>query len=274
MAGPTLRYVLTVDDEVGAEVASGALWAAGALGLWERGTGPGGIELVAYFTERVPSVPPGGRWEAEEATDWLATWRAGLEPVRVGSLLITPSWLEAAAEPGAIRIDPQMAFGTGQHATTRLCLRAIEDAINRDDRVLDVGTGTGLLAIAAVRLGASAAVALDTDPEAVEVAWRNVRSNLDEPHRVEVREGTVPTAGGPFDLVVANLTTATVVELAGALVGSLRPGGTVVTSGIAEERAGSVVDALRREGLRDLRLEREEGWVVTSAERPEGALPS
>lgn len=273
MAAAPHRYVLPVADEIAAEVAARALWAAGAVGLWERGTDRG-AELVAYFVETTPAVPDGGRWEDEPATDWLVSWREGLEPVRVGSLLVTPSWHEAAAEPDAIRIDPQMAFGTGQHATTRLCLGAVEDLVRPDDRVLDVGTGTGLLAIAAIRLGAREAVALDTDPDAVEVARRNVAANLERPDRVVVREGSVPVDDDAFDLVVANLTTATVVRLAHDLSTTVRPGGRLVTSGIAEERADRVVDALRGEGLRVGTPRSAEGWVAITAERTPGAIPS
>lgn len=237
---------------------------AGAAGLWERERG-GRAELVAWFAERTDRVPSGGRWEVEPARDWLTAWRAGLEPVTVGRLRIVPTWLHEAHTAGGghptvttVVLDPGMAFGTGHHATTRLCLRTLQRSGPRGRSVLDVGTGSGILAIAAAKLGAARIVAVDTDPDAVAAARDNVRANE---VAVDVRRGSVEVAPGrPSDLVLANLTTDTVIDLAGALVAAARR--TLVVSGVGLARVDEARDALRAAGAGSADVETEGEWAA------------
>jgi ribosomal protein L11 methyltransferase len=264
------RYVLRVSDPVAAEVAIAALWTAGAAGVWDRGPADG-PELVAWFESADAPVPPGGRWEEEPDDDWLTAWREGLEPVRVGALVVAAPWHAPTDAARVIVIDPRMAFGTGHHPTTRLCLAAIQELVGGGGTVLDVGTGSGVLAIAAALLGAERVLAVDTDPEATAEARRNVRENLGiDGDRVEVLTGSLTDVvdGAAFDLVVANLVTAAVADLAGELVSVLRPGGHLVVSGVATERATAVIAALERAGAAPVSVRRERGWVAITAVGP------
>lgn len=261
----TLRYTLPFTDlDPDREVATARLWAAGATGVWDRGD-----VIVAWFPQVTTDVPAGGSWEEQPERDWLSEWRRGLDPVQVGGLTITPSWrLDEVAVPDPIVIDPGMAFGTGHHATTRFCLERLVDIGVAGARVLDVGTGTGVLAIAARRLDASAVVAIDTDPEAVTAATDNAARNDVE---VQVVQGDLRITADhpPFDVVLANLVTATVVDLAGGLVAAARPGGWVVTSGIGRDRCHEVVAALLRAGTGTPTVRAESTWSeVTARRRP------
>ncbi|MBW3577795.1 MAG: 50S ribosomal protein L11 methyltransferase [Actinobacteria bacterium] len=257
----THRYTVRPGD-ADREVLLAALWTAGAVGVWERDD-----ELAAWFPEPVPDVPGGGRWEAEPDHDWSQVWKAGLEPVEVGRLVVAPSWTDPRPSD-AILIDPGMAFGTGHHATTRLCLAALQQLDLSGARVLDVGTGTGVLAIAAARLGAAHVVAVDTDPDAVAAARANAACNRVD---VDVRWGTVEAATpGPFDVVVANLLTDVVIGLAGDLLAAAAPGGTLVVSGISVERANEVAACLAALGAGVAAVATEGGWVAIGTGRPPG----
>lgn len=257
----TIRYTLPVDDGDREALAAG-LWTAGASGVWERDD-----DLVAWFPDVTEEVPPGGTWEEEPPRDWLAEWKRGLDPVRVGPFVIAPSWRrDEVADQDPIVIDPAMAFGTGHHATTRLCLERLLDLELTGTRVLDVGTGTGILAIAAHRLGADEVVALDTDPEAVRAAQDNaVRNGA----RIEVLHGDLRTIAerSPFDVVVANLVTDTVLGLAGGLVRATGTGGWLVTSGIGRDRCHEVVTALQAAGTTTPTVRAGPIWSEVTARR-------
>jgi ribosomal protein L11 methyltransferase len=185
--------------------------------------------------------------------DWADAWKEHFHVERVGRrLVIRPSWRPFVPEPGdvVIDLDPGMAFGTGQHPTTRACLELLEEHIRPGDAVLDVGTGSGILAVAAVKLGAARCLALDVDPQAVRVARDNAARN-GVAERVQVVEGTLPTALASrhaFDLAVANITAAAVAALAPALATALRPGGTLIGSGIVADRLDAVLAALAAAG--------------------------
>lgn len=247
------RYTLPGDADRESTVAR--LWLAGAVGVWERDD-----DVVAWFPAPDHEVPPGGRWEEEPAHDWLAAWRADLEPVRVGRLTVTPSWLADGPADETVVIDAGMAFGTGHHATTRLCLAALQELDLPGARVLDVGTGTGVLAIAAAKLGAREVVALDTDEDAVTAARANAARNRVD---VDVRHGDLASAvaDGPFEVVVANLVTDVVVALADRLVAITA--GTLVASGISRDRAGEVAAVLGAGAT--VRTEAEWAAVVVAA---------
>ena len=212
--------------------------------------------------------------------DWMKKWKEGFEPVPVGDrLLISPSWkLPDTADldsPAAefsgrvvVQIDPGMAFGTGTHETTRLCLQIIESRW-KGGRMLDVGTGTGILSIAAALLTPDSEIcAIDVDPQAVEIAVVNVEINR-VTDRVKVSATPLSEmATGHFDLVVANLTAEVLIELMAGLATSARPGGQIVMSGILREFADDVEQAAGEAGLSvDQRITDGE-WAALSATKP------
>jgi ribosomal protein L11 methyltransferase len=253
-----VRYVLPAAEEPARSVLVAALWNAGAVGVWERAD-----DLVAWFAEPTSGVPPGGVWQSEEDRDWLEEWKAGLEPVQVGAFTVVPSWHEDAARPDVLLIDPAMAFGTGHHPTTRLCLSLLQTLPLEGASVLDVGSGTGILAVAAARLGADRVVAVDLDLDAVRATDDNARRNS---VRVDARHGGLEAAepDGPFDVVVANLTTATVCELAARLVAVTSR--TLITGGISTDRLASAEGCLASGGAAVLHTVQEEAWAAMLAQ--------
>jgi ribosomal protein L11 methyltransferase len=204
-------------------------------------------------------------------TEWADAWKAYFPVMRVGRrLVIRPTWRRHRRAPDdvVLALDPGMAFGTGLHPTTRLCLGGIEALADRGllagVRVLDVGCGSGILAIAALKLGAGSAVGLDTDPIAVEATTANARRNA-LVRRVRVRGGSLPSGEPPFDVVLANLIAGVLVALAAALRDELRPGGTLLTSGIFLDREAEVRHAFEAVGL-EIRDRTVEGdWVALGA---------
>jgi ribosomal protein L11 methyltransferase len=212
--------------------------------------------------------------------EWASAWKSHFPVLRVGRrLVIRPTWRRhrATGDDVVLALDPGMAFGTGLHPTTRLCLAGIEgwadEGLLDDARVLDVGCGSGILAIAAARLGARSVHGVDTDPIAVEATIANARRNR-VARRVSAARGSVPLpegpgpAHGPFDLVLANLIASLLVGLAEPLAASIRPGGRMLASGIFIDREAQVVDAFQAVGLRVGRRARETDWVLLDIERP------
>jgi ribosomal protein L11 methyltransferase len=197
--------------------------------------------------------------------DWAEAWKANYAPQRIGRIVIVPSWLDeqVAADEVAIRLDPGMAFGTGLHPTTRGCLMLLQRLDPMPERVLDVGSGSGILGIAALRLGAQRVVALDTDPLAVDATARNAEAN-DVGDRLAVSHGSLSSGaadGGPFPLILANLVAAVLIELAPALAANAELGGTLIASGIIAERAAEVLPVFDEAGF-DLAKRLDDGeWV-------------
>lgn len=197
------------------------------------------------------------------AKNWNEVWEDSLSPIRVGRFVIAPTSIDLSAEhdPATVlRIDPEMSFGTGHHATTRLALSLLEESIVRGDRVLDVGTGTGILAIAACRLGAASSTGVDTNPDAVRNARENVRENRVSTCAM-IRKGSTDVASDDaFDVVVANMTRRLLLDLLPDLVARLAPDGTLILSGILEADRASVREAARDIDLRIDADTSEEGW--------------
>jgi ribosomal protein L11 methyltransferase len=197
-----------------------------------------------------------------EDTDWTEAWKAGYEPQRIGRLVVVPSWLEPPIEPDftVIRMDPGMAFGTGLHPTTRACLSLLQ-AEPLPARVLDVGSGSGILGIAALALGAGAVDAIDTDPQAVAATAANAEAN-GFADRLVVRQGSLDSAAAePYPLVLANLVAAVLIELAPRLAASVAPDGTLLASGIIAERGDAVQAALVAAGMARAQRRVDGEWV-------------
>ncbi len=234
--------------------------------------------LRQQLTDLVEFFPGMRQWDQEQRfvaeEDWANAWRDHFHPMRVGRrLVVAPTWEPYSAREGEIvlRLDPGMAFGTGTHPSTVLCLRALEDLPLRGARVLDVGTGSGILGIAAALLGAVEVTALDIDPLAVRIARQNAAVN-EVAERVHVRYAELGDvlAGGhaPVEIVLANLTADLLCGLAADLGRALAPGATLVASGVVGAGQREVEQALAGAGLRPLRAVRLEDWVAIWARRP------
>ena len=199
--------------------------------------------------------------------DWLAEWKKSWQPVTAGRFIVAPPWIESSALPSesgtappiVIRIEPGMAFGTGTHETTRLCLKAIEKHF-RGGSFLDVGTGTGILAIAAARMFADARIeACDTDPEAIEIARDNARLN-EVAGQIEFRVGSLDRQTASADLVCANLTAPVIVELLPELLAVTC--GRLVLSGILDSQVETVWSRLFQLGTTILEVDQDGEWVA------------
>jgi ribosomal protein L11 methyltransferase len=229
--------------------------AAQALGA---AIGPGGIAIVST--------------EVEDQ-DWAARNQASLAPVRVGTLIVTPPWqvsaLQTTPSITVIKIQPSMGFGTGHHATTRLCLLALQEMTVRGRTVLDLGTGSGVLAIAAALLGASAVTAVDNDPDAIASARENLALN-DLGGRVVLEQADFRTASRlRGDVVVANLTGGMLVRHAAEVARSVVPGGHLVLSGFTPGEEWKVLDAYVPPAT-PLAHRVDEGWSMVILRVPPG----
>jgi ribosomal protein L11 methyltransferase len=207
-----------------------------------------------------------------ESTDWSTSWREGLGPRRLGRLTIIPSWLPEASEPDPLTIvlDPETAFGSGEHGSTRAALTLLSRLLRQGDRVLDLGSGSGILAIAAIKLGAAQAIGIEIDPEANEVAARNANRN-GVSDRVDFLEGDVATLAplvGPADLLLSNILRAVNTALLPVIVRALRPGGSAVFSGMEQPEADEFRQTLTDAGFRLVQETLDAGWWGVAAELP------
>ncbi len=195
-----------------------------------------------------------------ESQDWLAEWKKYWRPVEIGRFVVAAPWHDVEnSDKTVIRIEPNMAFGTGTHETTRLCLDAISNHYLPDRSFLDIGTGTGILAIAAAKIadGNIKVAAVDTDPEAVAIACVNaVRNGVGE--RIELKTGSVGEVKGPFDFVCANLTADVIVGLLPAILNATHE--VLILSGILSEQEGSVTNSLPAET--QFEIMRDGEWIA------------
>ena len=204
--------------------------------------------------------------------DWREAWKQHFKPLRVGRVLIVPAWIERVeTRPSdvVVRLEPGMAFGTGLHPSTRLALRLLQQFVLPEQRVLDVGTGSGILAIAAARLGAREVLATDIDPLAVQAARENVHRNAVAP-RVHVHEGSLPADVPPFDLVVVNILHHVILNLLDqGLWEQVRPGGCLILSGIVLPHETEILLAVSARGGQIRERVQEDDWVGLAVVREE-----
>lgn len=224
------------------------------------------IRQALWFVGRMRHVSE-MRIERRREEDWANAWKDHYQPVRVGKrVVVRPPWREYEAQPEdiVIELDPGMAFGTGTHPTTRLCMMALEEAIEPSQRVLDVGTGSGVLAIAAVRLGAASVDAVDIEPVSVRAAKENRdRNGVHDALRVEVGSvGTDEPFEGTYDLVLANIIARILIELGEGIVPHVAEGGTLVLSGIIETKEDAVRQWFEPRGFELVKRSQMEDWVA------------
>jgi ribosomal protein L11 methyltransferase len=228
------------------------------------------IELMlALIGQALPGGLPEPRLQFVGKSDWAESWKAHFHPVRVGRrFVIKPSWRDYTAAPDdiVIEIDPGLAFGSGLHPTTQLCLKILEEMPLAGQTLFDVGTGSGILALAALKLGAANVRAVDIDDIAVRVTEENFERNGYLPtsaSNVETAVGSAGEAGGrQWDTVVANILANTIIELLPALKAALARGGSLILSGIIAEQETSVTEAATAHGLHLSERRVEEDWVA------------
>jgi ribosomal protein L11 methyltransferase len=207
-----------------------------------------------------------------ESTDWSTRWREGLGPRKLGRLTIIPSWLPEASAPDPLTIvlDPETAFGSGEHGSTRAVLTLLSRLLQPGDRVIDLGSGSGILAIAAIKLGAARAIGIEIDPEANEVAARNAARN-GVSDRVEFLEGDAATLAplvGPADLLLSNILRAVNTALLPVIVRVLHPGGSAIFSGMEQPEAREFRQTLTDAGFRLVQETLDAGWWGVAAVLP------
>ncbi len=202
--------------------------------------------------------------------NWAESWKASWQPIRAGEhFVIKPTWEVFEPLPGdhVIEMDPGMAFGSGAHETTAMCLELLEKVVSGGEKVIDVGTGSGILAIGAAMLGANV-LAVDIDPDAVRVAEENVRHNC-MADRVAVREGDLlKQVEETCDICVANIIAQVICSFAAPLKSHIHPGGHFICSGIIADREADVREALLSAGYRIQETLRQGEWTALLAERP------
>ncbi|WP_337101581.1 50S ribosomal protein L11 methyltransferase [Paenibacillus sp. YIM B09110] len=253
-------------------------------------------ELIAAIKPRVEQlrefdIDPGNvEYTSADVDDddWATAWKQYFKPLRISDkLTIKPTWedYEAGPDERIIELDPGMAFGTGTHPTTALCLQTLESVVRGGEEMIDVGTGSGILAIGACRLGVKSVLALDLDPIAVSSATENVRLN-DLSEQVEVRlsdllgvlrEDQADSAGVehglrvtvPVDLVVANILAEIILLFIDDVYKALKPGGTYIASGIWKNKETDVEDGLIRSGFEIVEKRRDEDWIAFVARKPQ-----
>lgn len=238
-------------------------------------------EGLWHLSQLLPVSPPAFRCLTER--DWTDAWKDHFPVLHVGErIVIVPTWRQYQPRQGevVVAVDPGLAFGTGLHPSTQLCLSALENYLRPGDRVLDVGTGTGILAIAAAKLGAGRVEAMDVEPAAVQAATDNVRINgvgdrvsvsLASVIPVKAHDGPDPSIyrNGPHDLVLVNIIAEVIAEMAPRLLGLTRPGGIIIASGIILEREHLVLDAFT--GKATVTMRSQDGdWVALTLRVPAG----
>ena len=215
-----------------------------------------------------------------EDLDWINNWKKYFHQFYIDDLLVIPSWEEVKPEDEGkmvLHIDPGTAFGTGMHETTQLCIRQLKKYITPETELLDVGTGSGILAILALMFGAKHCVGTDLDPCAVEAVKDNCTNNGISPEQFELLIGNIITEKEVqdkvgyecYDIVVANILADVLVPLTPVIVNQMKKGGIYITSGIIDDKEQTVVDAVKAAGLEVLEVTYQGEWVSVTAKKPE-----
>ena len=206
--------------------------------------------------------------EGVEQEDWQNAWKQYYHAMDIGRrLAIVPGWEEYDTDRTVITMDPGMAFGTGTHETTSLCLETLDELVQGGERMLDIGTGSGILAIAALKLGAKEAEGVDIDPMCVRTAGENAQRN-GVAEKLTVLVGDLSDkASGVYDIITANIVAAAILSLAPAVPALMAPGAKFIASGIIDERRDEVLDGLKAAGLRPVQVKEKRGWVCIICEK-------
>jgi len=241
-----------------------------------------GVDMLASIRSMLTELKAGdaekqyGRLEAELSSireeDWANNWKQYFKPLKVGEkLVIKPSWEEYNEDSDRIilEIDPASSFGTGQHHTTRLCLELLEKSLSKDDVILDMGCGSGILSIGAMLLGAKRAVAVDIEQNAAETALENAVKNNISPELYETHFGNILSdeklaseIDYKYDIITANIVADVLIAMKDHFVRYIKKGGTLIVSGIIEERMDEVIDALKSVGFSSPEVNIKEGWAA------------
>ena len=253
-----------------------ALFATGAQGVHEDGLSlvtsfPGAHDARAAATA-VQAVDPDAICHVSEAAsiDWSVAWREHAKVVSSGRLTIAPPWLASGLDPSTtIVIDPGMAFGTGDHASTRGAILLMQDAVRPGTMVADLGSGSAVLSIAAAKLGAARVWAIEVDPEAQENAAENVARNdvSDIVHLFEGDASVFLPLVAPVDVVVANIISSVIIDLLPSIADALSPGGNAVLAGILDSEHHLIVEALQGDDWKLVKTHVEEDWWTALAQR-------
>ncbi len=228
----------------------------------EPGTQP--AETLAVVQARMEAAGIAYTVETEgiEQEDWQNGWRKYYHPLEIGRrLAVVPSWQEYDTDRVKLLLDPGLAFGTGGHETTSLCLEALDELVQGGERMLDIGTGSGILAIAALKLGAASAEGVDIDPVAVRTAVENAALNQVEDRFSGLVGDLSDQASGTYQIITANIVANAIISLSPAVPGLLAEGGHFIASGIIDTRADEVEEALRAAGLAVAARKEKRGWV-------------
>lgn len=213
-----------------------------------------------------------------EDVDWINNWKQYFHQFYIDDILVIPSWEKVEAKDSdkmVIHIDPGTAFGTGMHETTQLCIRALRKYVKADTRILDVGCGSGILGMLALKFGAAYSVGTDLDPCAIDATHENMEANGIGRDRYEVMIGNLIDDPGVqkkagyecYDIVVANILADVLLALTPVVVNQMRPGAVYITSGIIDEKESVVVEAVKAAGLEVLEVTRQGEWVSVSARK-------
>jgi ribosomal protein L11 methyltransferase len=224
--------------------------------------------LVAELEGRVDELAHTAR-RPLDPVDWSVGWRQGLSPRRFGRLTVVPSWLPEASSSDhhTVVLDPESAFGSGEHGSTRAAITLLEQLLQPGNRVLDLGSGSGILAIAAVKLGAARAIGIEIDDEANEVASRNAERNgvLGRVQFLDGDAGVLAALAGPADVILSNILRTANTVLLPAISKALAPEGVAIFSGMEREESPEFLQALEIAGFRPIQETVDEGWWAVAA---------
>jgi ribosomal protein L11 methyltransferase len=229
------------------------------------------LERAVQRLERTGGFNARVEYARIDEQDWAEAWKEHFWPEKITeTIVVKPSWREYSAEPGDIvlEIDPGMAFGTGTHPTTALCIRMIQSHLNAGDAFLDVGTGSGILMIAAAKLGAGSVYGVDNDEVAVTVAEKNLTANR-IPRFSLSTANLVDGMDGRFDVVSANILAEVILELLPEVAAVLNEKGLLIASGIITAKQDAVLSGLHEQGFEVIEVLEQEGWVAIAARSPE-----